>query len=801
MQKMLAFWIAALVILVMPSSARITAGAQAAPVRVANVRSGPWSSAGTWGPAGVPSGGAAVVIVGGTTVEYDVTSDRELASLEIEGALVFSRARSTSLDVGNVLVRAGGALEIGTAQRPIPAGITAQIRLVVPPGARFAGGDFAAGDIGIWVFPGGRWDVYGASLRRTWVKLAQPAAPGDASVIVQDDVSDWPAGGDVVITPSGREPDARDFEERKVGGVRRLGDGRLALVLSSPLNSRHDGGRDMAAEVALLTRNLRIISKYPARVKAHTMYMSGSRGSIAYAEFRDLGALGTFGRYPIHFHRMGDTSRGMVVRGVSVWRSDNHFLNIHGSNGITIADTVGYDTAGMGFFLERADAVHRQPTASPQQKPQEQRQEKRRPGDPSAVDKTARSGEERSPTLEQKRAMRREGRDRSPKGEAEAGNVDTVFLRNLAAKGFWRPGSLDEPRRVALFWVASLNTILIGNVAVGARGGRDAAGFHIAEDSEYAQAAAPMIMFHNESRGNAGHGLFAWTNAKVTFDVVGFKAWRNTVAGIAIGAYVSRFRVIGASLSENGEYGINAWVVRPWIQDSTIERSRIGLFFNRHFVAADPQDPGVVVDTRFQHNSVADISQDHRPCAQAAEERAADSRRCAANYAVLARPQLRSRQPIDFGWHQNASSWLEVLDWAQPAAGLPSSFRIVRRDRGEDAGRPNASVDGRTRPIQRAWDYPPSVALAALPPASAPDTVMRAQVRDDRGVAVVEFFVDGVLLRRVEGPPYEAVWRPGGQAAGAHVFARAIDTAGNVAYSAPVRLHGSPRGTSTPARH
>jgi hypothetical protein len=291
--------------------------------------------------------------------------------------------------------------------------------------------------------------------------------------------------------------------------------------------------------------------------------------------------------------------------GASIWRSDNHFLNIHGSNGITVADTVGTIRRAWASFSNRGS--HPSPAALTAG----ERSERRRSGDTTAGDKAARSGAEQNPTLEQKRAMRREGRDRRPKGETQAGNVDTVFLRNLAAKGFWRPGSLDEPRRVALFWIASLNTILIGNVAVGTRGGRDAAGFHIAEGSEFAQSSAPMIMFHNESRGNAGHGLFAWTNAKVTFDVVGLKAWRNTVAGIGIGAYASRFRVIGASLSENGEYGINAWVVRPWIQDSTISGRGSGCS-STGILSADPQDPGVVVDTRFQHNSVADISQDHR---------------------------------------------------------------------------------------------------------------------------------------------------------------------------------------------
>jgi hypothetical protein len=55
MHRMFAFWMAALIVLVTSSNVRTTVGAQTAPVRVANVRSGPWSSADTWGRGGVPS--------------------------------------------------------------------------------------------------------------------------------------------------------------------------------------------------------------------------------------------------------------------------------------------------------------------------------------------------------------------------------------------------------------------------------------------------------------------------------------------------------------------------------------------------------------------------------------------------------------------------------------------------------------------------------------------------------------------------------------------------------------------------
>ncbi len=105
-------------------------------------------------------------------------------------------------------------------------------------------------------------------------------------------------------------------------------------------------------EVALLSRNVILTSKYPNSVQnGHTLVMAGARVGLSHTEFRRLGDLGCLGRYPIHFHMMGDSSRGTRVLGVSIWRSDNNFLNIHGSNGITIEDSVGYDATGVGFFV------------------------------------------------------------------------------------------------------------------------------------------------------------------------------------------------------------------------------------------------------------------------------------------------------------------------------------------------------------------------------------------------------------------------------------------------------------------
>jgi cell migration-inducing and hyaluronan-binding protein len=742
-----------------------------APADVVNVRGGSWSDPEIWRPRGTPRPGTRVRIAAETTVEYDVVSERELGAVEIEGTLTFSRIRSTRLDAGPIIVRKGGALELGSRARPIPSTVTAEIRLVVPEGRTFEGGDFTLADVGLWVFPGGRWELYGSFIRTTWAKLAQPAAVGASTVTVDGDLSDWPRGADLVITPTMTTPTAEDFEERRVAAVRRLADARSQLTLTAPLRRAHGGGNQFSGEVALLSRNVRIMSKYTNRTKAHTMFMAGARGSIAYAEFRDLGPLGVLARYPIHFHQMGETSRGMSVRGASIWRSDNHFVNIHGSNGVIVEDTVGYDAAGSGFFIEPAE-----PTPGRQGRKEE---------DGTKPDTAVPSSPNRSAGQD------KGARSKPPrKGEDASVNLDVVLIHNLAAKGFWRPGSLDEPHRVSLFWIASFNAIVIDNVAVGSRGGKLASGFHLGGHvSGVSRTAPPLAMVHNEAHGNGAYGLFSWTNAKLPFDVVGFRAWRNGKAGLGLGAYNNRFRIIGAELSENVEHNATVWLIRAQIQDSTLTGSKIGIFFTEHPVGSDPQAPAQIVNTRFSQHSYADVSQDHRRCPVLEQERLPDSKRCPANYALFARPQFSSSRPIDFGWQENANSWLEVIDWAARPAGLPPSFRVVREDQ-EGEGKPFALFGGRIRPAQRAWDYPPVVAIALSRPRSTSGAglTIRAAARDDRGIVAVEFLVDGVVRQRLTRPPFEISLSAAAGASRSYVYARAMDGGGNVAYSQVLRV-------------
>jgi hypothetical protein len=342
-----------------------------------SARDGNWSDTRTWADGRAPKAGDFVQVRAGHTVNYDVNSDAAIRMVHVAGTLTFVRDKSTRLDVGLIKVEPGESttedgfnchddapapkpggprptLELGTRAQPIPAGITSIIRLV-----HFTGTD--TNTLPAIVNCGGTWDVHGAPMNRTWVKLAAPAKPGDSTVTLQESVTGWRVGDRVLITaskeshngnsyrPSSRRPKPPQTEERFIAKL----DG-AALTLDKPLANEHFGDGATRSEVANLSRNVIIESAKPDGVRGHTMYHSASAGGISYAEFRHLGKEGVLGKYAIHFHLVRDTMRGSGVTGASIWDSHNRWITIHGTDYLLVRDCVGYQSVGHGFFLEDA---------------------------------------------------------------------------------------------------------------------------------------------------------------------------------------------------------------------------------------------------------------------------------------------------------------------------------------------------------------------------------------------------------------------------------------------------------------
>ena len=356
----------------------LTVAVRGEPVSFDNVsaKSGPWSDPATW-DGKPPQAGARVQVHAGHVVAYDVESADALRLVHVAGTLTFSREKNTRMEVGLLRVTPGGecsedgfdchddapvergeavpALEIGSPDAPIPANVRAVIRLKYFEGMNKE-------TLPAIVACGGRWDIHGAPMPRTWLKLAAPAQPGTSEVTLEAPAAGWRAGDYVIVTGSREEQDyaqavrkaprgafAGATEERvitKIEGAK--------LTLDRPFEYVHFGEGLMRSEVALLTRNVVVESADPDGVRGHTMYHRDSSGGISYAEFRHLGKKGVLGKYAIHFHLVRDTMRGSGVTGASIWDSDNRWITVHGTDHLLVRDCVGYRSRGHGFFLEDA---------------------------------------------------------------------------------------------------------------------------------------------------------------------------------------------------------------------------------------------------------------------------------------------------------------------------------------------------------------------------------------------------------------------------------------------------------------
>uniref|UniRef100_A0A7N5KCF6 hyaluronoglucosaminidase n=1 Tax=Ailuropoda melanoleuca TaxID=9646 RepID=A0A7N5KCF6_AILME len=131
-------------------------------------------------------------------------------------------------------------------------------------------------------------------------------------------------------------------------------------------------GVDMRAEVGILTRNIVIRGEMEDSCYAgnqcqffdydtfggHVMIRKNFTSvHLSYVELKHMGQQ-QLGRYPVHFHLCGDVDykggyrHATFVDGLSVHHSFSRCITVHGTNGLLIKDTIGFDTLGHCFFLE-----------------------------------------------------------------------------------------------------------------------------------------------------------------------------------------------------------------------------------------------------------------------------------------------------------------------------------------------------------------------------------------------------------------------------------------------------------------
>lgn len=341
---------------------------------VNSVKNGRWSDPSTWSNNTVPAAGDTVTIQPSHTVTYDVTSSPTLGKTTVDGTLTFDPAKSAKYVTNKNFVVNGKLV-----MKPSSSTVEHFIQFVNVNESAFVGGGMQVldSDVGMWVMGNGQLDVAG-SAKTSWTYMASTASAGATSVTLQDEPAGWRVGDTITIAPN-EAPTVgaasyNTFDERTITAI----SGKTVSFSQGLSRVRPFVNGRWGAEVANLSRNVRIEGTYTKVASAgddidqdrhkgnsHIFIHANKPQFISNAQLKYMGTMGVDegnksathgggkpGRYALHFHHMGDGSRGSVVDGVVSWGANHHSFVPHASHGITMKNSIAYKGKTGAFWRD-----------------------------------------------------------------------------------------------------------------------------------------------------------------------------------------------------------------------------------------------------------------------------------------------------------------------------------------------------------------------------------------------------------------------------------------------------------------
>lgn len=162
----------------------------------------------------------------------------------------------------------------------------------------------------------------------------------------------WKPGSEILLTSHTRSQD-----DRQVRTIVSSDTETNLLRLSAPINKPITvaDSPDFAIEVARLNRPIVLEADSDSSddtVGGHLIiHHTESPQHIEGVEIRNFGQQGLLGRYPLHFHKCGDSPDSLVRRNV-VRDSNQRCYVTHLTNQVTLEENVALDAVGHCYFIE-----------------------------------------------------------------------------------------------------------------------------------------------------------------------------------------------------------------------------------------------------------------------------------------------------------------------------------------------------------------------------------------------------------------------------------------------------------------
>uniref|UniRef100_A0A3Q2Z1Q4 PKHD1 like 1, tandem duplicate 1 n=1 Tax=Hippocampus comes TaxID=109280 RepID=A0A3Q2Z1Q4_HIPCM len=338
-----------------------------------------WSSKYTWGGLHPPEKGAFAIITKGQTILLD-TSTPVLKMLLIQGTLVFDEA-DIELQAENILITDGGRLQVGLEEAPF------QHKAIITLHGHPRSPELPVYGAKTLAIREGILDLH------VWTHLAQTVDVNSSTLTLMKAVT-WEAGDEIVIASTGHHSQ-RENEVKIIASV--SADGKT-VTLTEPLKYSHLGVSvtlpdgtvfEARAEVGLLTRNVVVRGSqnidwqekieacadgFNTEFSTQTCFQGKfgeeagsdefgvgimfhaprpSKGlAVGRLTYVEAGQAFRLGRYPIHWHLMGNLEYKSYIRGCSIHKTFNRAVTIHNTHRLLVEHNVIFNIMGGAFFIE-----------------------------------------------------------------------------------------------------------------------------------------------------------------------------------------------------------------------------------------------------------------------------------------------------------------------------------------------------------------------------------------------------------------------------------------------------------------
>jgi len=310
-----------------------------------------WQDSYVWSSS-VPNGNDNVTIPMGSAVGIRGTVNAK--DINAMGHLVTAQNRDVNVSTDYIMVMGGASLlQLGVQHSPYYS--TATFTLTAnasTPEVMGMGNNF------IGAMNSGTIEMHGLE-KKSWSKLAANIVPNTNTLTLMENVN-WEQNDEIVVVSS--RGDWNEAEKRTIQSV----SGNQITVTSNFLkphvgkiknysNGSQSWSADLRAEVGVLTHNIKVQGNAAAAASGfggHIMLMTGSKGYVEGIELYNMGQKAILGRYPWHWHMLGDDGEGQYFKNNSVHKSFNRAITIHGTNSTLTEGNFCYDHIGHGLFLE-----------------------------------------------------------------------------------------------------------------------------------------------------------------------------------------------------------------------------------------------------------------------------------------------------------------------------------------------------------------------------------------------------------------------------------------------------------------